>query len=483
MDVGITCLSDFILSEGPVVAVESLSARARATAVSLNPTVTEPAADGEGSFQPPADGGSSPRLFDRPLWGKHRLWVRSEPSYEPDIRLYERSAYPPRPAGALTQELGPSVRRFIRLGHERGLEVSFQIGAAAPPGLRDEDRPRLPGGGLASHPMAGTASLASPAVRSYYRAYLTDLVRAYPEIDTIRVDWPEYPCYTLDEAFADFHPAANMDPALEREIAEVYRFLRAGLTNPILCDWIEAARAGAPFVHLFGRIPALAEWLARKREIAIGYLRFLRNVMDDAGAAGITLAPNAFPPPFSLLTGLPFADIHEVAPWVGVKLYTMHWLQIVRFWTDDILAWLPALDESLVAEALLLLFDVGDDLPRPLDPADVRYPEPDEPHPVGDASQRRKIAQARLECRARVEPIVHGYGTLEDFARRFRAAGASAGAEPAARVAAAPSAPAASGGPAPAVAARAAPRLWINRYGYLSDEKLDVIGARGRSAS
>ena len=451
--IGITCLSDFILSESPEAVVANLVEYTRATAVTLNPTVTEPARKGRGSFQPPSDGGSSPRAFDRPLWGRTRLWVRAEPSYEPDARLYDESAYRPRQAGELTKSVGGMVRRFIDLAHDRGLEVSFQIGAAAPPGLRDGDRPRLPGGGLADHPMARTASLASPAVRSYYRAFLTDLLRAYPDVDCIRVDWPEYPCYTIDETFADFHPAAAIGKTLEHEIGELRNWVRSGLSDHVLHEWKEACAGGAPFEHLCRRWPALDEWLHAKRRLAIDYLRFLRTTMNDAGAHSVALAPNAFPPPFSLLTGLPFADLHQIAPWVAVKLYTMHWLQIVRFWMDDILVNTPGLDPALLAETLLLFFDVGDTLARPLDADSVRYPEPDEPHPVDDAAQRRKITQARLESTVPVAPIVHGYGPDDDFSRRFRTAVAAA----MGRV---------DGG-----------CVWVNRYGYLSDAKLGTIGS------
>ncbi len=456
--VGITCLSDFILSEGPDAVVANLVDRAGAAAVTLNPTVTEPAPAGRGSFQPPSDGGSSPRTFDRPLWGRTRLWVRSEPSYVPDEKLYDESAYRPRQAGDLTRRLGGEVRRFMELAHDRDLEVSFQIGAAAPPGLRDEDRPRLPGGGLADHPMAKTASLASAAVRAYHRAYLTDLLHAYPDLDCVRVDWPEYPCYTIDETFADFHPAFGAGKALEHEIGELRHWVLTGLSDRVLRDWMAAAGGGAPYEHLRRRWPALDEWLLGKRETAIDYLRFLRSIMDDAGAHAVALAPNAFPPPFSILTGLPFADLRDVAPWVAVKLYTMHWLQIVRFWMDDILAGSPHIDAALLAEALLTLFDVGDTLSRPLDAATVRYPEPDEPHPVDDAVQRRKVAQACLESTVPVAPIVHGYGPHDDFSRRYRAAVGAAGHDG-------------------EIGCTDCGRVWVNRYGYLSDEKLEVIGA------
>ena len=36
-----------------------------------------------------------------------------------------------------------------------------------------------------------------------------DILRAYPEIDGLRIDWPEYPPYSLDGAFFDFGPHAE----------------------------------------------------------------------------------------------------------------------------------------------------------------------------------------------------------------------------------------------------------------------------------
>ena len=66
---GITVLGDYILSEGIDSVLQNIT-RCGATAVACNPTVTSPAPDGTGSFQPPDDAGSSPRLFDRKLWGR-----------------------------------------------------------------------------------------------------------------------------------------------------------------------------------------------------------------------------------------------------------------------------------------------------------------------------------------------------------------------------------------------------------------------------
>jgi hypothetical protein len=58
-----------------------------------------------------------------------------------------------------------------------------------------------------------------------------------------------------------------------------------------------------------------------------------------------------------------------------------------------------------------------------------------------------KIRQARREAgRTPVYALAHGYGPAADFRRRLRVAWQSSGG-----------------------------RVWINRYGYLSNEKLDII--------
>ena len=109
---GITVLGDFILSEGVANVVQNLQ-RAGATAVACNPTVTAAADEQTGSFQPPIDAGSSPRVFDRPLFGEHSLWVRSGVSYEPDVDCYQDSAYAPRQPNDLTRDHGYVIGEFV----------------------------------------------------------------------------------------------------------------------------------------------------------------------------------------------------------------------------------------------------------------------------------------------------------------------------------------------------------------------------------
>jgi hypothetical protein len=103
---------------------------------------------------------------------------------------------------------------------------------------------------------------------------------------------------------------------------------------------------------------------------------------------------------------------------------------------------------AALPRTLAALFDFVDDAGHDR-LEDWRYPEPEEAHPVGGHAQTRKIRNAQAEAGdTPVWALAHGYGPVPDFARRFAIARE------------------ASGG-----------RAWVNRYGYLSDAKLDAIGA------
>jgi hypothetical protein len=105
----------------------------------------------------------------------------------------------------------------------------------------------------------------------------------------------------------------------------------------------------------------------------------------------------------------------------------------------------------LLGRALVRLLDIADD--QGLGKAtDYHYPEPEEPHPVGVRAMQRKIEQAKSEAgKTPVYAMAHGYGPADDFRRRFAAAWQVSPAG-----------------------------VWVNRYGYLSDEKLRIIGETTR---
>lgn len=449
--IGVTVLADYLLNEGVEPLLDNLIARCGCTAVATNPTVTAPAPVGVGSFQPPDDAGASVRLFDRPLWGQRALWLHSAASYHPNPAHYADSPYAPRRTSELTDRSGHVVGEFVRAAKARGLDVYFQVGAAQPPGLRDEDRPRLPNGELAARPMAAIGSLASEAIRAYNRAYAADLIEHYPEIDGLRIDWPEYPCYTIDEAFHDFSPhverrfanASLSAAAIRASLQRSYERLHGGLTNADLERLIEHGEVGAHGLVLVGHSdPEAEEWLRRKQELSTDL------IADWAAAAGPDhrVSANAFPPGYATLTGMDFGAVVHEAESVCPKLYTMHWSLMVEFWGRTLLDANPGLDERLLVRAITGAMGLGHEGETL---ADYGYPEPDERHPVPDEPQIAKLVAALQQSRfvAPVHALVHGYGPVDDFRRRVEL-----------------------------VPRSGLPGLWVNRYGYLSDEKLDVIG-------
>jgi hypothetical protein len=120
---GITVMTPFIQTEGVEVVLENVIGRAGATAVAINTSVVTPSAEGQGVFQPPDDAGASVRLFDRPLWGRQALWVRSGPGHAARRDFFAGLKYQPRQPNDLTQSAGPIVGEFIASAKDRGLKV------------------------------------------------------------------------------------------------------------------------------------------------------------------------------------------------------------------------------------------------------------------------------------------------------------------------------------------------------------------------
>ncbi len=463
---GVTVMPEWFACEG----VEPVLDRVRAlgaTAIATSPYVLEPAPDGEGAREPPLDAGAGRvRPLDRPLYGRHELWVRTAPSFVHARERYTGLRYQPSAPTALTLRDEAILDRVIEAAAARGIEVLLQVMAASPPGYRvqfgathDDDQCVGADGRPHAARVDRNASLASPHVAAYVATLVAELAERYPGVAGFRLDWPEYPPYDFASALFDFNPATMAAMcALGSDPQAVARGVRDWTTS-VRAQVSEAAGRGAEAVHdvlagrqwqaLWGDEGPLAQLFAAKRVVTLQLLRGVRGALDAVPGPRRRLELQAFPPPFHHISGFPLASLQGVADAVGIKLYTMHWPMIARFWAAGLVnAGAPALHDAATA-ALAMHFGFTDAL---ADGARQRYPEADEAHPVSLSRQREKLELARAV--AGDLPIIgfcHSYGPLDDVVRRFGAV---------------------SGG-----------RAWINRYGYLSDAKLAALGAAWRKAA
>jgi hypothetical protein len=431
---GITVMPEWIQAEGIGHVLANL-AKAGATAVATSPYVMAESDAPDSGREPPIDAGAGKvRLLDRPLWGKRELRCVTAPSFAPDLSLYARQTYQPSTPTDLTREEGPKVRAFLEAAKARGFDVQLQVQAAIPPGYRvqfggplEADMPRLPDGSLHDHRVDKNGSLASPAILAYTRALIRDIASAYPMIDALRIDWPEYPPYDFPAWFFDFSDhTVRAAGQLGYDVEAMRRDCLSLIADPL------------PFLARgLDALPGFAALQRFKADLALALIKACREALPGH----IRLVVHAFPPPWSTLSGMDFSRVAEIADDIAVKLYTMHWPMMLQNYCRAFVG--AGVPEQQAIDGLLRLFDTGG-------PTVLRYPEPDEPHPVGGDAQARKIRTAidATAGRAAIVPSAHAYGPLEDVLARVETA-LDAGAGTA----------------------------WINRYGYVGDEKIRGLGA------
>lgn len=448
--------------------------QAGATAISPTLGVYAPAPDGQGSREPPLDVSGQVRLLDRPLWGRRELWMRGYTPHPPAPDIWADVPYPPPPLAP--PELRTDVVRAIIAGaRARGLAVEIQLSPYTLPGApggqtfggghgtgSTADRPRRIDGSVAERIVAGHGCLNNPRVRALGRARLREALRHYPDVDGIFLDWTEYTCYFLEDCFTCFcEHCRTAAEALGYDWARIERDTRAlwdrlhHLTPADLEDVVAATDdAGWPFAvtELLGHHSGVEDLLCFKDASVRAAAAELRQTMDAAGASRVALGLNGFAPPWSRVTGMNYRTVHTVAQATRCKLFTFHWPMITRWWSETLLSWNPGLDEGAVLRAVQAALD----LPPPPDEhrrslAEYDMPRPDEPHPITPQALTRKLNQAVRLAEAggaagRCLAYVHSYRPAAEFRRVLEAALASE-----------------------------APGCWVQRYGYLSDEKLAIM--------
>lgn len=456
---GVTVMPEWFACEGVGAVLDRIQSLG-ATAIATSPYVLEVAPDGDGGREPPVDAGAGRvRPLDRALFGRHELWVRTAPAFAHDFRRYEGLRYQPSAPNALTQRYEHLLDDAIDECARRGVLVFLQVMAASPPGYRVQfsgahasDQCLLPDGTTHDARVDKNASLASEHVAAYTATLCAELASRYPAVAGLRLDWPEYPPYDFPSALFDFNPAARArmqargdDPdRVARDVLAWSHALRTSLSEAAARNGFDRFFDGTLWKQLFDSEGPLAALFDAKRDGVRALLATVRRTLDDVPGGRRRLEPQAFPPPFHAVSGFPLDALEGIADAVGIKLYTMHWPMIARFWASALVAG-TAIPVEPVTAALASAFDLVD---AAVDGTTLRYPEPHEPHPAGREAQRRKIETAQeIAGRVPVIAFAHTYGPLDDVVARCR------------------------------IAASTGRPLWLNRYGYLSDAKIAALAS------
>jgi hypothetical protein len=458
-NLGIVVFPEFFQTEGVSQVLDNLQRRTNLTAIATSPYVMRPATEADGGREPPIDGGAgSVRLLDRPLWGRRELFVKTSVAFEPDLTCYSGLRYQPPSPDEHTRSTGGIVREALDRARSRGLRTYLQVQAAIPPGYRvqfggpeADDEPLLFDGSLVRDRLDKNGSMASPHIRDYTAALLRDLSRAYPDIDGFHIDWPEYPPYTLDSAFLDFGGHAQLAAArlgydfgiMQRDAARLHNWLTRRMTFDELARFGQPESADAAVREILDSHPGIAMACAFKARISSECVAQLR-----AAAQGKEIVLRSFPPPWSQISGFSYREMAPLADAICVKLFTMHWPMIVNSWGNRLTRDNPKMGSHLaVCRVLARIFGLSGS-PEKFGEGISEYPNPDTSHPVDPDAIRSKLASAaQLGMPTPIFAMAHGYGPVADFRERLRTAWSATG-----------------------------HKVWINRYGYLSDVKLDAAG-------
>ena len=106
--------------------------------------------------------------------------------------------------------------------------------------------------------------------------------------------------------------------------------------------------------------PGVLDLLRLKQHLSLNMLKEYREALPDP----MELVPQAFPPPFDLLSGFSYASTAKFVRGIGVKLYTMHWPMILSDWGQAMSG--NKISEKALGEALVNSWEIGQQAPDEL---------------------------------------------------------------------------------------------------------------------
>ena len=148
---------------------------------------------------------------------------------------------------------------------------------------------------------------------------------------------------------------------MRREVGDLYRQLQGQLTDSDLIAWTGPERGSALLLRFLSGRAGIEEWIQFKAILTEKLLQKARQTLIEAGHSDMELIPNAFPPPWNLVSGMDYRRVAAHSNAISVKLYTMHWPMMLRFYADSIRRANPQVSDSPLVGALESWLDLVDD--------------------------------------------------------------------------------------------------------------------------
>jgi len=451
---GISVTPAAVQNEGLQAVMDRIQATG-ANAISTGAGLSQPAERGQGHREPPLDIDGYERLLDRPLWGQRELYLQGYRTYAHDEALFADTPY--RPGGQLAPvELDRDLpHKILAEAHSRGMAAHLQLGPTGVPGLRPEDQVHYPDGSVpGAQRVARQGCLNNPAVRPYILAIVLDAAQQFPEADGLFLDWVEYTVYDLRDHFGCTCPhCARSAQAWGYDWERISRDVRALWDRLHRLDaqdleYIQRiVRTPSALLELLQTYPGWLDFLRFKGETVTRLYADIRQSMNDAGASRMELGANGWPPPFNRSSGMDYRALAGICQSVRPKLYTFHWSVMPRWYGQLLREWNPSLPESQLLDTLVAALDLPDDVsPRTF--ARYHIPAPEEAHPALPESWRSKLDEVvdQVGGRTRCYAYAHSYRPAEQWKRMVAVVRDS-------RV----------------------DGMWVTRYGYMTDAKLQIL--------
>lgn len=458
---GVTVMPEYLQSEGIDCVLHNIADRLGGTSVTTSPYVATQCGPGKGFREPPEDAGAGKkRLLERPLWGKREVYMETAPSFVPDLSLYDKTSYAPETPTALTHTNGVLIGQFISAAKTKGLKTYLQIMAASPPSLRvqvghphAQDQPMLPNGQPVPDRVDRNASLASADMREYMRALITDLCRNYPDCDGFKFDWPEYPPYHFTSLFADYNPQVA---AYANEIGIDLTALANGMVKDCLnsegilrhWEYMKSKSFAEAMNYMRSSSQTFDDHFRLRTHLVESYASFLRECVDEASGGSKTVFLQGFPPPWNTLSGFNSTNLKHHAHELAIKFYTMHWPMMGANYVEHGHKKF-GVPRSDIANFFSKNFMGHEEIGK--DHNFLKYPEPDMAHGI---STEKILSTFKAFGHDDAVGITHSYGPCDDVVLRCAA-----------------------------LIEATNHNIEINRYAYLSEEKIDAISQLVNSCS